>query len=104
MGKAIKPKEDIKDPVLQLNLERMRVYKRVFNSADGQKVLFDLMSNNFILSGTHIPNDPTSCHRNEGRRECVLAIMKLVDVDEDKFLAVVRKQSAYQQKNFQEED
>ncbi len=54
-------------------------YKAVFTSEEGERVLFDLMKNNFILSPTF-----TSCIHEmalrEGSRNSVLRILSILKV------------------------
>lgn len=61
------------------------LYKRVFGSEDGQKVLYNLMRNHFVLQPTLIKSDPIVMSFNEGARNVVLRIMTLMKMDLERF-------------------
>ena len=55
-------------------------YKAVFNSEDGQRVLFDLMKNNYMLAPTYT----SSLHEmalREGSRNAILRILSILKVE-----------------------
>ena len=61
-------------------VNKSHLYKRVFIGTDGDKVLQDLMSNHYMASNTY-SKDPIEMAFNEGQRNVVLRILKLVKED-----------------------
>lgn len=61
-------------------LTKSRLYKRVFSGEDGSKVLQDLMANHY-MAGTTLTSDSHITAFNEGQRNVVLRILKLVKED-----------------------
>lgn len=55
-------------------------YKAVFGSEEGERVLFDLMKNNFILAPTYTSNIHEMALR-EGARNAVLRILSILRVN-----------------------
>ena len=50
------------------------------------------MRQGFVLRPTHVPGDEAASHKNEGKREMILYIMYMLNVDPEKFLKQVRQQ------------
>ena len=71
-------------------------YKTVFNSEAGQRVLYDLMKNNYMLSPTYTSNINEMALR-EGSRNSVLRIMSILKID-------VNKMNEFIQKGLERED
>lgn len=63
--------------------ERIRSYKRVFESDDGKVVLHDLMRSCHIFNSTMDAN-PTEHAYREGERSVVLRILKTINIDPSK--------------------
>jgi hypothetical protein len=55
-------------------------YKAVFTSEEGERVLFDLMKNNFMLAPTYTKEIHEMALR-EGARNAVLRILSILKVD-----------------------
>jgi len=60
--------------------ERIRAYKRVFESEDGKRVLQDLMKSCHVFSSTMDANPHELAYR-EGERSTVLRIMRTLNID-----------------------
>ena len=60
--------------------ERIRAYKRVFDSEDGKKVLQDLMKSCHVFTSTMDAN-PNETAYKEGERSVVLRIMRTLKID-----------------------
>lgn len=67
------------------------LYKSVFNSPSGKKVLHDLMLNNFVFTSTFSP-DSNLVKLREGQRNAVLRIMTIIEMDPDKFIEIVNEE------------
>jgi hypothetical protein len=65
-------------------------YKTVFGSEAGQRVLYDLMKNNYLLSPTYTTNLHEMALR-EGSRNVVLRIMSILKVDVDKLNIFIKE-------------
>jgi len=65
--------------VLRKQIDLLNCYKRVFETDDGKKVLNDLIKKSCFLMSTHVPGDPYSSANNEGKREIVLYILKVLE-------------------------
>lgn len=57
-------------------------YQAVFSSAEGEKVLFDLMRTHHII-GTTFSKDPHEMALKEGERNVVLRILSIMKIDVD---------------------
>lgn len=65
-------------------LRARQAYRRVFETEDGRRVLADLCERNMItrpLSGAGMSE--RQANKNEGRRECVLDILNILNLDPD---------------------
>lgn len=58
-------------------------YQATFSSAEGEKVLFDLMRTHHIV-GTTFSKDPYEMALKEGERNVVLRIISILKIDVDK--------------------
>lgn len=65
-----------------MNKEKANLYKKVFNSPEGKKVLRDLMEFGGVMSQTHVPGDSHSTAFNEGQRRTVLRILSFLKPEE----------------------
>lgn len=72
--------------------ERIRAYKRIFESEDGKIVLQDLMRSCHVFSSTMDPN-PTEHAYKEGERSVVLRIMRTLNIDPSKLEEAMKGQS-----------
>ncbi len=67
------------------------VYKEVFNTPQGQKILQDL----YVFCGqnrsTHVAGDPYGSAYNEGMRRVFLRIQQFVNVDEKKLQQILNQ-------------
>lgn len=61
-------------------VKKLDAYARVFTGKDGEDVLWDLMSNHFIISSTFDTN-PTIMAMREGERNVVLRVLKILNMD-----------------------
>ena len=60
----------------QRTADIIKAYKHIFNSKEGQVVLYDLMNNSNFLRPTYSSKCPNvQTHLNEGKRELVLYIL-----------------------------
>lgn len=66
-------------------LELVAAYKATFSGPVGEKVLLDLMSNHGVMSSTFDVDERKHAFQ-EGERNVVLRIMKLLGVDEKETL------------------
>ena len=71
--------------------EKIRAYKRVFESDDGKLVLKDLIASCHILTSTMDPN-PNEVMFNEGARSVVLRIMRTLKVDPAELEKILNEQ------------
>lgn len=60
----------------------MKIYKEVFNTPSGKKVLRDLMNVGHVLGQAHVPGDPHTSAFNEGQRRIVLRILSFLKPEE----------------------
>lgn len=72
--------------------ERIRAYKRVFESEDGKVVLQDLMKSCHIFTSTMDAN-PTEHAYKEGERSVVLRIMRTLNIDPSKLEEAMKGQN-----------
>ena len=61
-------------------LTKSKLYKRLFSSEDGNRVLQDLMVSHYMMGNT-MSADPYVTAFNEGQRNVVLRLLKLVKED-----------------------
>lgn len=66
-------------------------YKHVFMTPRGQKVLWDLMKEHFIISPTFHENAMEMAYR-EGQRNTILRILALLKIDTKKLLDKVEEE------------
>lgn len=64
--------------------ERIRAYKRVFESEDGKKVLQDLMKSCHVFTSTMDESANEVIYR-EGSRSVVLRIMRTISINPSEF-------------------
>ena len=62
-----------------LKAQRVRDYRIVFGSVEGQRVLNDLVARGWVLSGTLHENPQITAHR-EGERNMVLEILRVLQL------------------------
>jgi len=65
-------------------------YKTVFDSEAGQRVLYDLMRNNYLLSTTYT-SDINEMALREGARNSILRIMSILKIDVNKMNELIQK-------------
>tara|TARA_Y100001938_G_C8063510_1_gene418760 strand:+ start:105 stop:374 length:270 start_codon:yes stop_codon:yes gene_type:complete len=65
-------------------------YKTVFTSEAGQRVLYDLMKNNYMLSPTYT-SDINEMALREGARNSILRIMHILKIDVNKMNDLIQK-------------
>jgi hypothetical protein len=70
----------LEDKAHQKRVTLSHRYKRVFATPDGSLVLRDLMRAHYVVSNTY-NKDPIEMAFNEGQRNVVLRILKLVKED-----------------------
>lgn len=68
-----------KDKKFKRSIANVQAYQDVFSSGAGQKVLWDLMKNNGMLSDNFCIGDSHATSYNEGRRSVVLYILKRIN-------------------------
>tara|TARA_R100001082_G_scaffold37833_1_gene19949 strand:- start:609 stop:887 length:279 start_codon:yes stop_codon:yes gene_type:complete len=56
-------------------------YKKIFGSDQGERVLYDLMKNSFMITST-FSNDPHEMALREGHRNVILRILSILKTDE----------------------
>lgn len=76
-------------------LHRKAHYKATFESADGKRVLSDLISYCGLYRSAFIPNDPNgrASAFAEGRRDAALYILRVLGMDEEKARALAQENS-----------
>jgi len=67
-------------------IQRVLDYQHVFGGEQGQRVLEDLRKFCGVYR-TSFTNDPYTCIYNEGRRDVVLRIERMVKLDSERVLA-----------------
>ena len=65
-------------------------YTTVFDSEAGQRVLYDLMRNNYLLSTTYT-SDINEMALREGSRNSILRIMSILKIDVNKMNELIQK-------------
>ena len=73
MAKMRKSKTPLE--LAEKTLATINDYKNVFSSAQGKRVLLDLMKEFHMLGTTHVKNDEYESKLNEGERNAVLFIL-----------------------------
>lgn len=63
-------------------IERALSYQAIFNTPDGQKVLWDMMSNHHMIGST-FSKDTHEMALKEGERNVVLRILQILKIDID---------------------
>ena len=77
-------------------LQRARDYATVFGGdGAGRRVLDDLRRACFAFRSTFTPGDPYETARNEGAREVVLRIQRLMELEKDGLLESTTTASSY---------
>ena len=83
-------------------LKNVRLYKSVFETENGQRVLWDLMkASGFCVSG--FDADPYKTAFNEGLRSMAIRIINILELDEEKvrnLMAEQRKADSYERSKF----
>ncbi len=81
-------------------LEELNLYQAVFNTAEGKRVLYDLMKVHH-MTGPLPDRHPGEIHRAEGERNVVLRILSILNVDslrlEEKLKAGLGQDSDYEE-------
>lgn len=73
--------------------ERVAAYQRVFTSADGEKVLHDLMKQYYLTRPTYGASiDPDVMLVREGQRSVVLSILNTLKLNVSKMREHINKQ------------
>jgi len=75
----------------------VRLYKETFGTQNGKKVLFDLVKRSGFFAPAHVEGDPYSTHYNDGRRQVALYILKKLETDIDKLLALIKEGEKHEQ-------
>lgn len=65
-------------------VSQIETYRKVFLSADGEKVLYDLMKNHSMLGST-FDGDVNKMLVREGERNVILRILSILKLDVQKF-------------------
>lgn len=76
-------------------------YQRLFKTEDGKVVLADLIKKNNVLSNT-FNDDPHRSAFNQGRRDAILEILSILNIDIDEAFYLL-EQDAMRMKKFQEQ-
>ena len=70
----------------KVGLEKINeLYKKVFDSKDGQLVLNHLCKTGFVLDTTHVPGDSHETAHREGMRRIVVSILRFVEKKPEDF-------------------
>lgn len=67
------------------------VYKKVFSTVQGQRVLYDLMNECNMMRPTAVKGDGRQSVLNEGKREAVLYILTKLNTDEKQLYDMIKK-------------
>tara|TARA_R110000823_G_scaffold303799_1_gene425266 strand:- start:971 stop:1216 length:246 start_codon:yes stop_codon:yes gene_type:complete len=67
--------------------QRKEDYQIVFGTAEGKRVLNDIVAHSFVLDTTFV-NDPYASAFNEGMRNGALRIMSMLHYSPDAFLTL----------------
>jgi hypothetical protein len=65
-----------------MNKEKIKLYKQVFGSPEGQKVLKDLMDFGGFMRPSYDPTNPHNTAFNEGSRRVLLRILSFMNPKE----------------------
>ena len=60
-----------------------RIYRAVFTTDDGAKVLDDLKKRFGLYNSTHVPGDPHESAFYEGQRNAMLIILRMLEERKD---------------------
>jgi hypothetical protein len=74
---------------IQYRFNRVKDYQAVFSSEEGKLVLYDLMKEGCMLKPTH-SKDRLENDKNEGKRELILYILKMLNTDPSKLLDIMK--------------
>jgi hypothetical protein len=62
---------------------RIQDYRKVFGSAEGKRVLYDVMKHGHMLDVSYVRGDPHETSFREGERNMALMIMTKLNIDVD---------------------
>lgn len=85
---------EVKMKIMRLSRAQARTvgaYKRVFESDDGRAVLIDLMRRAEMTGMPSPKKEPTDWAFAEGKRACVLEILQMLGIDEQKSLELYKE-------------
>lgn len=83
-------------------LANVQDYKKVFSSAEGKRVLWDLMKHSGLMSTSFVPNDPHATSYNEGTRQTVLHIIQKLNTDIKTLEKMIKEGAEYDRSIFDE--
>jgi hypothetical protein len=73
--------------------ELIKSYKRLFESEDGQVVLYDMMQAGHMLAHNH-SSDPYTSAFKEGERNAILRVLTILETDIHKLREQMKQYSA----------
>ena len=80
---------------------RLKSYQDFFNSPVGKQVLYDLISNHWVMNSTFC-KDPIEMALKEGERNVVLRILTILKTKPEKITKLLEEADEYASKNFME--
>jgi len=85
------------DRGIEIKLNTIQAYKRVFDGPDGKLVLWDLIKSARLLTSA-AGSDELDTYKNIGRQEIILQIMQTIEMDIERyvdFFKEMRKKEDY---------
>lgn len=83
--------KEIMEKRATLQVDRASMYKRVFETEDGKKVLYDLMKFCNMLQPCFVKGDPYESTHNDGQRSVALFILTQMNVDTEALLKLIKQ-------------
>jgi hypothetical protein len=71
-------------------------YQAVYNSAEGQRVLRDILREGGILEVAHVAGDPGTSQFNDGKRALALYVVERLRWNEGELVALAQTQTSDQ--------
>lgn len=71
-------------------IDMINLYREVFNSEKGQKILIDL-AKSVNLQGTSFDPDPSQMSFNEGQKSVLLRILRTIETDPARLIELIKQ-------------
>lgn len=92
MDLELNAEDAAKEKAVQKDLDTIKAYKQTFSTAEGKRVLFDLMNSCCFLKTTAI-HGMDMIQYNEGRRSVLTGILTIIDKKEEDILSLLKNKN-----------